>query len=448
MSPEQEPSLEVPEPQPGDFLAHYRIVEKVGIGGMGTVYKAHEPALDRLVGIKVLHFQMASDPQFTSDFLREAQAVAKLNHPNVVHIYYVAQQGGFLFFAMEFVDGYSIYDMLMDKKIVPEKQMLGWARQSAVGLQHAQQHNIIHRDVKPANIMITRDGVVKITDFGLAKFLSRLQNQSLPEDAIGTPEYMSPEQAQGHPNDHRSDIYSLGATIYHAMAGRPPFISNNPLEVVRQQINVPAPPIQRFNPAISPVTGRILAKCLAKQPGARYQTYKELIRDLDSALRATISSPAQLQSAATLTKPKSQMIPIVVAVAVVAVVGLGWLLWPKGGGREGQAQTFFTQLKQQADLQVDAERYGDAIRYYDGWPPAYNSTKASGLVAAERQRILHAAQGAWDRRRAEAERLISTGRYDDAIKLCDRAIEIYGVADLVNSAKAERDRATSSKNKH
>ncbi len=293
------------ESRVGDKLAHYQLVEKLGAGGMGLVFKAHEAALRRNVAIKVLLREFVKDEQFLQRFQQEAQAVGGLNHPNIIQIYYTGEQNGIVFFAMEFVEGQSLESLLKGRGTISEKEALDFVGQAALGLRHAQQHGVIHRDVKPANLMLTHTGTIKVADFGLAKRVKQESSKialTAPHTIMGSPHYISPEQARGLTVDHRSDIYSLGATLYHLLAGRSPFQGDDPIGIMIQQIESPLPPIYKFNPTITPGTMRILNKMLAKNPAERYQTYDELIDDLTATQQPKqFRRPFLLLTAAVVT---------------------------------------------------------------------------------------------------------------------------------------------------
>lgn len=283
------------DPLEDEWLGHFRLIKKLGEGGMGAVYQARDETLDRIVAVKVLSRRLVGDEEFARRFVREARAVAALNHPNIIHIYFVGEQEGVIFFAMEFVDGQDLASMQRERGQVAEANALDWIRQAALGLRHAQRQGMIHRDIKPANLMLSRDGIIKIADFGLAKNLSpdaQTMQLTNTQAIVGTPHYISPEQAQTAAVDHRSDIYSLGATLYHLLAGRPPFIAESAMMLILQHLNQPPPPIHQFNAAVSPATAALLDKMLAKDPAQRPQDYDELSRELDAARRGELAAAA------------------------------------------------------------------------------------------------------------------------------------------------------------
>ena len=312
------------EPHVGDMLAHYRLVERLGAGRMGIVFKAHEESLKRHVAIKVLSPDLAVDGEFAERFLHEAQAIAALSHPNLVHVYYTGRQENWFFFAMELVEGKALDELLEEKNQLTEVDALSYIRQAALGLQHAHEHGIINRDVKPANLMLTPNGLVKLADFGLAKVISDIGATTTTNmhSVIGTPLYMSPEQAEGSRVDHRSDIYSLGASLYHLIAGRPPFIGDTHIIILKQQLQNRFPPLRRFAPALSVATEQIVARTLAKNPEDRYQSYSDLIHDLDSVL-----DPRHSQNGGESTSSiRSRMWTLTM---ILVIVGFVWLFLDK-----------------------------------------------------------------------------------------------------------------------
>ncbi|MHC4202434.1 MAG: serine/threonine-protein kinase, partial [Planctomycetota bacterium] len=214
----------------------YELIETIGAGSSGTVYKARQISMDRLVAIKVLPQKLAQDERFTERFMREARAVAKLNHPNVVTGIDVGEAGGVYYFVMEYVDGESVADRVRREGTVPEKEALEIARQVCLALDCAFKNGIVHRDIKPANILLTRGGEAKLADLGVAR---HAETEGVATRRVfGTPYYMSPEQARGDAEiDTRSDIYSLGATLYHLLGGKPPFHGNAPKVVMTKQVS-------------------------------------------------------------------------------------------------------------------------------------------------------------------------------------------------------------------
>ncbi len=260
----------------------YQILRKLGAGAMATVYLARQISLDRRVAIKVLPQKFTSSPEFVERFYAEGRAAAKLNHPNIVQAYDVGQAGEFHYFVMEYVEGHTVFDVLTTRGRYDETEALNVIIQVAKALEHAHQQGFIHRDVKPKNIMITRDGTVKLADMGLARAVSdREAAEQEAGKAYGTPYYISPEQIRGEVDvDFRCDIYGLGATLYHMVTGRVPFDGPNPSAVMHQHLKTPLTPPDHINAELSAGLGEIIEVCMAKKRSRRYRTTADLLADL------------------------------------------------------------------------------------------------------------------------------------------------------------------------
>ncbi len=264
----------------------YRIESKIGAGGMGTVYRARQESLDRTVAIKVLDPVLSRDRKFISRFLREARLVARLNHENIIVGIDVGKtRSGTYFFVMEYVEGVTVYDMLQKDGPLPERRSLEICRQIASALDHATRQSLVHRDIKPDNILITPKGVAKLCDLGLAKSTFPDHRLTQAGSTHGTPHYMSPEQARGQENlDIRSDIYSLGATLYHMLTGDVPFDGASAAVILLKHISEEAPSIRRLKPGISEASQDLIRRMMAKKPEHRHQTPEELASDIDRIL--------------------------------------------------------------------------------------------------------------------------------------------------------------------
>jgi serine/threonine protein kinase len=268
----------------GKTIGKYQIVEHLGRGGMAEVYKAYQPALDRFVAIKLMHSFLADDKDFLGRFQREAKAIGRLRHPNIVQVHDFDVEEGMYYMVMEFIDGYTLKKQLVD--LAAENQMLSVGealrvtRDVAAALAYAHKRDMVHRDVKPANVMINKENQVILTDFGIAKILSGPQFTASGA-MIGTPAYMSPEQGLGEPGDARSDIYSLGIMLFQMITGQLPYDADTPLAVVLKHVNDPLPIPSQINPSMPPDVERIIFKSLAKDPDHRYQTADEFIKHLD-----------------------------------------------------------------------------------------------------------------------------------------------------------------------
>jgi serine/threonine protein kinase/Tfp pilus assembly protein PilF len=276
----------------GQHVGHYKVLSLLGCGGMGDVFLAEDTSpLDRKVAIKFLRLRSNADRHSRRRFIREAQAAAELDHPNICAIHEVGRQGDFDFIVMQYVEGETLAARL-GRQPLEVREALAIITQVAEALAEAHAHHVVHRDIKPQNIMVTPRGQVKVLDFGLAQLAPRggaggvaqaHSRLSLPGLVIGTAPYMSPQQAKGEPVDVRSDLFSLGAVLYECVGGRPPFSGTTPMEICAQVIQVDPPPPSRFNPHVPPGLDRIILKALAKEPGGRYQSAGELLSALCTA---------------------------------------------------------------------------------------------------------------------------------------------------------------------
>lgn len=257
----------------------YEIMGLLGEGGMGSVYKARQLSMERIVALKVLPLHYAQNPEYVQKFKAEARIVAKLNHENIVSGIDIGQNRGFHYFAMEFVDGQSLNFILEKDNSLPEDESVDIAVQVARAIEHFFKQNIVHCDIKPHNIMIDKAKNAKLCDLGLARPLGA--NAAPKAQAVGTPHYVSPEQAKGTEDvDIRGDIYSLGATLYHLVVGEPPFSGSNPMVVMTKHLTEPVVPPIKKKPTISPALNSVIMKMLAKRKEDRYNTPTELLEDL------------------------------------------------------------------------------------------------------------------------------------------------------------------------
>ncbi len=267
-------------------ISHYKILEQIGKGGMGIVYKAHDLHLDRIVAIKVLAPDSVGDEVAQERFLREARAAAKLSHTNITTIHSIEQVDNTYFIDMEFVDGDTLGKVIKTQKLTFE-ETLNIAIQLADGLEKAHQQQVIHRDIKPDNIMISASGVLKIMDFGLAKIKGQ---DRLTEEGVsmGTIDYMSPEQISEHEIDHRSDIFSFGTLLYELLTNELPFKGDHDWAVLFSIINNQPLPMSNADPELPPELSNLVFKCLEKQPYQRYQSITEILTEL-KAIRDQIN---------------------------------------------------------------------------------------------------------------------------------------------------------------
>ncbi|MFW6059408.1 MAG: protein kinase domain-containing protein [Phycisphaeraceae bacterium] len=278
---------EVDEQRAGQQIPGYALMARLGAGAMATVYKARQLSLDRLVAIKILPRKFSQNQQFVERFYAEGKAAAKLNHPNIVQAIDVGKAGEYHFFVMEYVDGHTVFDDITEKGPYDESEALRIVIQVARALEHSHKAGFIHRDVKPKNIMITRNGEVKLADMGLARAVSdREAAEAEQGKAYGTPYYISPEQIRGAMDvDFRADIYSLGATMYHMVTGRVPFEGSNPSAVMHKHLKSELTPPDHINPSLSAGTGEIIEVCMAKDANKRYASTSDLLEDLEAVAK-------------------------------------------------------------------------------------------------------------------------------------------------------------------
>jgi eukaryotic-like serine/threonine-protein kinase len=268
--------------KPGMVISdRYEIIDKVGSGGMADVYKAKDQRLNRFVAIKVLKPEYSSDKSFVNKFRGEAQSAAGLSHPNIVNVYDVGDDSGLHYIVMELVEGITLKRFIERKGKLEVKEAVGISIQIAQGMEAAHDNHIIHRDIKPQNIIISRDGKVKVTDFGIAKATN---SNTITSNAMGSVHYLSPEQARGGYSDEKSDIYSLGVTLYEMLSGKVPFAGDNTVSVALLHIQGEAMPLRELDPEIPVSVDKIVQKCMQKRPERRYHTASELIADLKRAI--------------------------------------------------------------------------------------------------------------------------------------------------------------------
>jgi serine/threonine protein kinase len=268
-------------------ISHYSIVSELGRGGMGVVYKAHEESLNRFVALKVLGKHLSDDESFVERFKREAQSAAALNHPNIVQVYAIDEFEGQHYFAMEYVEGASIQQMIKAQGSLNPVAAGRLILQAASGLGAAHGRGVVHRDIKPANLMVDERGLVKITDFGLALLAAGATRLTATGMFMGTPGYLSPEQCLNEGIDQRTDIYSLGVTLYEMLTGVIPLNADSPLALLRQIIDVEPKDVGDLKPDVPEALRAILRKMMAKKPQDRYSNCDDLIGDLQSWLETT-----------------------------------------------------------------------------------------------------------------------------------------------------------------
>jgi serine/threonine-protein kinase len=270
----------------------YKLLKRLGRGSMGTVYKARQLNLDRVVAIKILARFLAENQAFVRRFIKEARVIGKLNHPNIVQGFDAGEIEGTYYFAMEYCHGPTVLELLNRGGAMDQDRAIRIVTQVARALDHADQQGLVHRDIKPDNVMIVEGGVAKLCDLGLAKDVSRGSGSTEKGSTIGTPNYISPEQARGDSSiDIRSDIYSLGAAFYHMVTGVVPYDGPNPAVIMVKHLNEPLVPPRHRQPELDPDAQQIIATMMAKNPLDRYQSPAELLIDLENLMATRAGDP-------------------------------------------------------------------------------------------------------------------------------------------------------------
>ncbi len=282
---------------PGKFqrLGDFRIIREVGRGGMGAVYEAEQISLHRIVALKIMRFGSVSDPEAIERFQREAETVAKFHHTNIVPIFAVGVDHGVNYYAMQFIEGQSLAQVLSERQqSLDANQVAQWGLQASEALSHAHLRGVVHRDVKPSNLLLDAENRLWLTDFGLARKLDNV-TLSIAGAIIGTPRYMSPEQAAAAVKrvDYRSDIFSLGATLYELLTGVPAFRGDTPMAVIQNILTAEPVPVRTLSPTTHRDLETIVMKCLAKEPRDRYESADDLAADLRLYRLSPHSSPTR-----------------------------------------------------------------------------------------------------------------------------------------------------------
>jgi serine/threonine protein kinase len=276
-----------------EIIGNYKIIGRLGKGGMGDIYKAVQDTLNRTVALKILPPQMLQNDEFTERFIIEAKAISKLEHQNIVSIYEFGEESGLKYFAMQYIDGEDLGKKLLQKKPLTITEILNYSKQICRALHYAHAKNVIHRDIKPQNILIDKNNICRLSDFGIAMMYAE-RKITLTGIAVGTPEYMSPEQAEGDTLSHQTDIYSLGIVIYEMLAKRTPFKGNNPVAIAYKQVHeLPLPP-SVFRKDTPKRLELIILKALKKNRLERYKSIEEMLNDLDTVdIDEMVDKPTQ-----------------------------------------------------------------------------------------------------------------------------------------------------------
>ena len=381
----------------GSVLAdRYRVEARIGAGGMAEVFRGFDPVLGRTVAIKVLLPQFARDAGFVARFRREAQAAARLNIPSIVGVYDTGADGDTQYIVMEFVEGRTLAEFLAGGRRPTPIQAVELTQKIAAALGAAHEQGIVHRDIKPANVMVTRDGQVKVMDFGIARIRTDITAPQT-SSVIGTPTYLSPEQAQGQAVDARSDLYSLGCVLYELLTGSPPFTGDTPVAIAYKQVNeTPIPPSQR-NADVPPRLDAVVMKCLAKNPANRYQSAGELSADLERVkqgqeVEATPLMPSAGEATQVIARPQAtQVMPppepegssrkvwlgVLIGVLVVGLLLGGGYLLSQVLKNKDQAVAFGMPSVQGLTLQQATDTLTNQYGLVVADPPTKRATDAS-----------------------------------------------------------------------
>jgi serine/threonine-protein kinase len=332
----------------GKTLGNYQIIKELGRGGMAVVYKAYQATLNRHVAIKILPPQLSFDEQFVERFQREARAAAGLRHPNIVVIHDVGHSDGVYYIVMEFLEGRTLKQVIEQEGPLPPERATRIVREVSAALDYAHNRGFVHRDVKPANIFVGDDGHVTLTDFGIAKAASETQALTRTGMLVGTPEYMSPEQAEGTGVDHRTDLYALGIVLYQMLVGRVPFRGTTPHATLHAVIYEAPPPPRQLNPNVAPALEAVVLKAVSKQPERRFQSGAELVAELEAVVSGRAPeavTPAVAQTRAVPAPRRSPVPWILAAIAgVVVVLAVIVVLLLSGGNGTGEPEPRPTQI--------------------------------------------------------------------------------------------------------
>jgi eukaryotic-like serine/threonine-protein kinase len=330
----------------GEVLAdRYELEELVGTGGMSSVFRAHDRLLDRKVALKILHQQYSGDDDYVERFKREARSVAALSHPNIVTVIDRGEHGDRQFIVFEYVEGENLKRLIERRGPAPVSDALELAIQIARGLAFAHQQGLIHRDVKPQNVLLNGDGRAKVTDFGIARSLNVQHGMTQTGTVLGTSDYIAPEQAQGQSVDEHTDVYSLGVVIYELLTGEVPFPGENFVAVAMRHINEEPPSVRDKRPDVSPRLDDAIRRAMAKRPEDRFPTMDLLCAELEAALAELQAAGTQLARPAVARprrkhRPRSSLWPLLLALVVLAAgaaVGAVLVLRDDDGGKASGA---------------------------------------------------------------------------------------------------------------
>jgi eukaryotic-like serine/threonine-protein kinase len=310
----------------GEVIAgRYDVEELIGSGGMSSVFRAHDRLLDRKVALKILHQQYGDDDEYVARFRHEARAVAALSHPNIVTVIDRGEHGDRQFIVFECVDGDNLKRLIERRGPAPVTTALELGMQIARGLSFAHQHGLVHRDVKPQNILMNGDGQAKVTDFGIARSLDVQHGMTQTGTVLGTSDYISPEQAQGQRVDEQSDVYSLGVVLYELLTSEVPFPGENFVAVAMRHINEPAPPVRDKRPDVPPRVDEAVQRAMAKDPRDRFATMVDFCRELEACL-AELTGTQVLPPALRATQRRRRVSPWPILLVLAALIATGAVL--------------------------------------------------------------------------------------------------------------------------
>ena len=362
------------------LLDRYELEELVGSGGMSSVYRAHDRLLDRTVALKVLHEHHLHDPEYVERFRREARSAAVLSHPNIVTVIDRGEQGGRQFIVFEYVGGENLKLLIEQRKPLPVATALELAIQIARGLSFAHRSGLVHRDVKPQNVLLNGDGQAKVTDFGIARSLDVQRGMTETGTVLGTSDYIAPEQAQGKQVDEQTDVYSLGVVLYELLTGEVPFAGENFVAVAMQHINDPVPSVRDKRPDVPPRVDAAAQRAMAKDPRDRFPTMADFGRELEACAGDTEPGTQIIVPPKPARRRRSGAWPVVlVLVGLIAVGAVGAYLIFRGSpgttaGSGGSAVTlrattaydpFGTGTPGENNAQAGLATDGDETTY---WP--------------------------------------------------------------------------------
>jgi serine/threonine protein kinase len=419
--PDAEPLARIACPACGEMLRverafdHFIVTEMLGVGGMGSVYKARDTRLDRFVALKVLRKELSADPLEAARLEQEARATASINHPNVVQVYSAGHAHGQIYLVMELVDRGSLDDLMAEKTRVPEAEALAAGIQAARGLQAAHEKGLIHRDVKPANILFGEGQTAKIGDFGLA--IAAEQKAEAQNEIWGTPYYVAPERLNNEAEDFRSDIYSLGATLFHAIAGQPPIEGETTSAAELRQLKSNPPDLRAVTSDVSGETARIIKRMLAPDPAKRFGSYAELIKELQRAANPSASDSEQKSRCPS-------WIPFAV-LAIVALLGAGFFVAKREATPASSTTSTSTATPDNtAALRREEEARGQAAAREKQRIEAEAAQRAKAEADAReaaRQKLLEQESPSWEKALADARGKIATYEFGAALVAIDTA---------------------------